>query len=537
MTTEMAERKVAGDDLTGGRAGGDRFTYDMCMVFKVVTDVSDEKTIPVFTGPDIVKLLQESGLETKLYQSTQKDEVYCLIGASEARLELEADRIDLDVLLDKKAAIEAGYKKGVRLAKVTKERDEKSSRISEALWDNIYGKFDRDPTKKDLYTKYNQEDPVHANSCFRSVDRINLIVSIIEAPRKFRGCGLAISKLLKLKNTHLLAFFALHEKAKKEDLERHWLSIQGTLSQPLDEIRDYLGEKIALYFAFLQFYTRMLAIPAIIGVLFAGLQYTQSLAGRDGTWVFYLCMIAWCTSFLELWRQQESALRVKWGMTKFSQKEQPRPEYHGDWVYSPIDGKLESYFPFWKKFLRALQSFGVIAVIIVMLLSCMVGVFIARFIIQQEGIAGDKKLAPVIIGSVLNVFNIQFWNFVYGQVAAILNEYENHRTDTEFENALIGKSFLFKFVNSYNALFYLVSSMCTYSLLNAIVGLLQADGGRRQIEMYSEERFLYERRWLPTLYCLWIDDCFEQCFGDSDSYDQGSCCVQATEPRCRRRKE
>jgi hypothetical protein len=29
-------------------------------------------------------------------------------------------------------------------------------------------------------------------------------------------------------------------------------------------------------------------------------------------------------------------------------------------------------------------------------------------------------------------------------VAAFLNDYENHRTDTEFENALIAKSFLFK---------------------------------------------------------------------------------------------
>jgi len=32
---------------------------------------------------------------------------------------------------------------------------------------------------------------------------------------------------------------------------------------------------------------------------------------------------------------------------------------------------------------------------------------------------------------------------------------KNHRTDTEIENALIAKSFLFKFVNSYNSLFYI----------------------------------------------------------------------------------
>lgn len=44
---------------------------------------------------------------------------------------------------------------------------------------------------------------------------------------------------------------------------------------------------------------------------------------------------------------------------------------------------------------------------------------------------------------------------MYGSVSLILTAYENHRTDTEYENALISKTFLFKFVNSYNSLFYI----------------------------------------------------------------------------------
>lgn len=37
--------------------------------------------------------------------------------------------------------------------------------------------------------------------------------------------------------------------------------------QPLDAIRDYFGEQIAFYFAFVGFYTSSLAFPAILGLI------------------------------------------------------------------------------------------------------------------------------------------------------------------------------------------------------------------------------------------------------------------------------
>ena len=37
--------------------------------------------------------------------------------------------------------------------------------------------------------------------------------------------------------------------------------------QPLDAIRDYYGVKIGLYFAWLGFYTNLLILPSIVGVI------------------------------------------------------------------------------------------------------------------------------------------------------------------------------------------------------------------------------------------------------------------------------
>ena len=45
-------------------------------------------------------------------------------------------------------------------------------------------------------------------------------------------------------------------------------------------------------------------------------------------------------------------------------------------------------------------------------------------------------------------------NGVYQGVAVNLNNYENHRTDTQYEDALISKIFVFQLVNSFAALTY-----------------------------------------------------------------------------------
>ena len=46
-------------------------------------------------------------------------------------------------------------------------------------------------------------------------------------------------------------------------------------------------------------------------------------------------------------------------------------------------------------------------------------------------------------------------NIIYGGIAIRLTDYENHRTDTEYEDSLISKTFVFQFVNSYASLFYI----------------------------------------------------------------------------------
>jgi len=79
-------------------------------------------------------------------------------------------------------------------------------------------------------------------------------------------------------------------------------------------------------------------------------------------------------------------------------------------------------------------------------------VFIFRKALLSIGSVHDMALP---LSSALNAVEIQIFNVFYGWCAVKLNDFENHRTQSEYENALIGKSFIFKFVNSYNSLFYI----------------------------------------------------------------------------------
>ena len=69
-----------------------------------------------------------------------------------------------------------------------------------------------------------------------------------------------------------------------------------------------------------------------------------------------------------------------------------------------------------------------------------------------------KKLLTHVLSFYLfrgtKFLHTQILNFAYSFVSIRLNDYENHRTDTEYEDNLISKIFIFQLVNSFAALTY-----------------------------------------------------------------------------------
>jgi len=80
----------------------------------------------------------------------------------------------------------------------------------------------------------------------------------------------------------------------------------------LDNIRNYYGTKIAMYFAWLKFYTTYLTIPALFGALLYGYQVYHEQVDTEYNIVFMLIMMVWCTCWFAFWKRENNLLSFNW---------------------------------------------------------------------------------------------------------------------------------------------------------------------------------------------------------------------------------
>ena len=75
--------------------------------------------------------------------------------------------------------------------------------------------------------------------------------------------------------------------------------------------------------------------------------------------------------------------------------------------------------------------------------------------LEVMGFSLDSNTLASLIASTVNTLFITLFNAIYRTVGIRLTEWENHRTESDYENSLIRKNFCFQFVNSYISFFYI----------------------------------------------------------------------------------
>jgi hypothetical protein len=235
--------------------------WDVCFVFPV----DKEKNTFTANGFQLLNDLSNAGFEFLKYFSAQKDEIYVLGRVRNDALATFADKIDFKVLLDEAAAEEAalaGYPPNIAPFKINSSEMILSEITKFRPFECIYSEYDADPTLQKLYHK-----KPGATTPFVNAVRLKLTQALIEAPKFQFGSHIAIQK--KIKSGDLLGFFPLHNEDQLSALYSEWIvPFAMPASQPYEGIREYFGEKIALYFKFIGNVLRSITYPMWLIVLY-----------------------------------------------------------------------------------------------------------------------------------------------------------------------------------------------------------------------------------------------------------------------------
>lgn len=264
--------------------------------------------------------------------------------------------------------------------------DRRLEKSKKSIFEKFYQTFRLNrklfPEKRyELYHEYSRDKSyifdTHDPSFFPAFVRIAVVNFILErtpfADNADDNC-IGIDKLLS--DGAYNSAYPLHDghhsdaDSQRGLLLKEWGFVKNWLKhQPLDTIKDYFGVKVALYFSWLGFYTNMLILPSILGVLvfIIGLStmftnsYVKKVCGANDTVVlcpkcddcgytklsdtcvyerinhildnnftifFAICMAIWSSLYLELWKRYSATIIHRWGSAEFSkQSEHARPAY------------------------------------------------------------------------------------------------------------------------------------------------------------------------------------------------------------------
>ncbi|XP_042321537.1 anoctamin-9 isoform X1 [Sceloporus undulatus] len=316
--------------------------------------------------------------------------------------------------------------------------------------------------------------------------------------------------------------FPLHEKENLgRFLKMNWARWRDILyPQPIEEIRKYFGEKIALYFAWLGWYTRILfiaAVPGIALVIYGFVSFNSSqiskeicaanttimcplcdqkcpfwplsdtcmyakvthLLDNEGTVLFAIFMAVWATVFLELWKRQRAKVVSCWKLYWWDEEEE---ELAMELIHNP-EHTLQQYQ---HSYIRS----TIVLILVMLMIFIMIGIahalviyrVMVTVIFTQSGSEYFRERATtiaVMTGAVLHYLTIIIMTKVNRHVALFLCELEKPRTFSEREKSFTFRFFTFQFLTHFSSLIYLAFFL---GRINGRPGAYVRIGGKWRLE-------------------------------------------------------
>uniref|UniRef100_A0A667ZF74 Anoctamin n=1 Tax=Myripristis murdjan TaxID=586833 RepID=A0A667ZF74_9TELE len=257
--------------------------------------------------------------------------------------------------------------------------------------------------------------------------------------------------------------------------------------QPIGLVRKYFGEKIGLYFAWLGLYTQMLIPASVVGVIVflygcatvddnipsmeichpknnitmcplcdqacsywklstaCGTARASHLFDNPATVFFSIFMALWAAMFMEHWKRRQMRLNYEWDLTGFEDEEDhPRAEYE----FKVMQKSL-------KKEHKSQQKVGVTFAIVFGVILYRISTKAALHMSSNPITRNHVRVTVKTTAAIINLVVILILDEVYGAVARWLTVLEVPKTDKSFEERLIFKTFILKFVNAFTPIIYI----------------------------------------------------------------------------------
>ncbi|XP_029379586.1 anoctamin-9 [Echeneis naucrates] len=376
------------------------------------------------------------------------------------------------------------------------ELKKKNMRVTRIVDDDLI--FYGIQAPKEIFEKYRYLLKV-SDACNWSSDQSNMPLStririvhfILNHTPIHSGEGLR--DLMKMKVFE--ARFCLHEKKKQRELKETWARWTACLQgQPITAVRNYFGEKVALYYLWLGWYTYLLIPPALIGIIvfLYGLAFFNTsplikevceadtvmcplcdtgckvwqlsgtctyakvslLFDNNGTVLFAMFMAVWATLFLEFWKRHRASYVCEWKVSDWCEEEEELIlEIVNNAKCEPKEHK--------HSYLRSTLVLICVTVMILLIIGLTHALVVFRVIaagLMAEGswdfLRSHSNSGAMMLGAVLHYLIIIVMTRVNRIVAMKLCEIEETRSFAATEKSFTVKMFTFQFFTYFSSLFY-----------------------------------------------------------------------------------
>ncbi|XP_055059925.2 anoctamin-9 [Misgurnus anguillicaudatus] len=293
------------------------------------------------------------------------------------------------------------------------------------------------------------------------------------------------------------SMFCLHEKKEQKNLRKEWaswLAVFTLFKQPISEVKDYFGEKVALYYLWLGWYTRMLIPAAFIGVVvfLYGLAFFNTsplikevcesnitmcprcdkrchvwklsdtcsyakisqLFDNEGTVAFAMFMAIWATLFLEVWKRHRALYVSRWKVFDWCEEEE-------ELILEIVNNDQCKPKKFKHSYWRSILVLLLVTLVLVVIIGMTHALVICRIISgtmwsesKWDFLRDNANALAMMTGAVLHYITIQVMTKVNRFVALKLCTFEKTRSSAAIEKRFTVKMFTFQFFTLFSSLFY-----------------------------------------------------------------------------------